>query len=326
LPIKALDDRLAGNTGNYGIQDQQAALFWVRQNISAFAGDPDRVTIFGESVGGLSVLYHLASPGSKDLFSRAIIQSGAGAIRKQPTLSEAETLGKNFANAVGCGNGPDPDVAACLRALPVLTILANQNVLSQPFILGPSANVDGVVLGQSVLEALSTGYFNRVPMIHGLNHDEGRFFIPLTPQLGMLHADGGFTDNLVPGQGTFPGAVSYTNALSALLLPGSPPNVVAQVVEKYPGGNTDASANAALAAVATDLAFACPAVTVDTLAALHGVAVYAYEFNDAAAPPNYFGLMTATIFLLRQRTPQRFNIFSRSPTPRLSVFTCPRSR
>jgi para-nitrobenzyl esterase len=63
-------------------------------------------------------------------------------------------------------------------------------------------------------------------------------------------------------------------------------------VEKYPGGSTDASANAALAAVATDLNIACPAVAVDTLAALQGVAVYAYEFNDATAPPNYFGPIT----------------------------------
>jgi para-nitrobenzyl esterase len=127
-----------------------------------------------------------------------------------------------------------------------------------------------------------------VPIIHGSNHDEGRFFIPLTPQLGTLQADGGFTDNLVPD--TLPGEVRYTYALSTLF--GFPQNVVAQVVAKYPGGRTDASANAALAAVATDLAFACPAVTVDTLAARQGVAVYAYEFNDASAPANYFGRIT----------------------------------
>jgi Carboxylesterase family len=115
LAHHALDKVSTRNTGNYGIQDQQEALLWVQQNISAFAGDADRVTIFGESVGGLSVLYHLASPGSERLFSRAIIQSGAGAIRKEPTLSEAETVGKKFADAVECSNGPDPDVAACLR-------------------------------------------------------------------------------------------------------------------------------------------------------------------------------------------------------------------
>jgi len=72
-----LDNESSHNaSGTYGILDQQAALEWVRKNIDAFGGDPSRVTIFGQSAGGESVLVHLASPTSKGLFQQAIVESG----------------------------------------------------------------------------------------------------------------------------------------------------------------------------------------------------------------------------------------------------------
>ena len=79
-------------SGNYGLMDQQEALRWVRRNIAAFGGDPDNVTIFGESAGGLSVHAHLASPRSHGLFQRAIAESGAYTLT-QPTLAAAEAAG-----------------------------------------------------------------------------------------------------------------------------------------------------------------------------------------------------------------------------------------
>ena len=108
-------------SGNYGIQDQQAALKWVRRNISAFGGNPEKVTVFGESAGGLSTFVNLVSPTAGGLFHRAIVESGAY-MQTQPTLAQAEAAGTNFANVVGC-NQPNPaDVLTCLRALTVSTI------------------------------------------------------------------------------------------------------------------------------------------------------------------------------------------------------------
>ncbi|MEW6200622.1 MAG: carboxylesterase family protein, partial [bacterium] len=103
-----------GNAGNYGIYDQIAALQWVQRNIGSFGGDPQNVTIFGESAGGMSVGIHLASPLSKGLFNKAIIESGP-VFMLNKTAEEEEKIGIKIAEKAGC---KDPaTVADCLRAL-----------------------------------------------------------------------------------------------------------------------------------------------------------------------------------------------------------------
>src|SRR3954447_5785619 len=98
------------SSGDYGILDQQAAIRWVHRNIAAFGGDPRRVTINGESAGGWSVCGHLTSPGSRGLFSAAIIQSGSCASIPE---AQAEQNGTSLAESVGC---TDPQTAvSCLR-------------------------------------------------------------------------------------------------------------------------------------------------------------------------------------------------------------------
>ena len=129
------------SSGNYGLMDQQAALRWVQRNIKKFGGDRDNVTIFGESAGGLSVHAHLASPLSAGLFDRAIAQSGAYN-PTEPSLADAESSGLAFAHTMGCG---EDQTEACLRSLPVETVLATQPEL--PGAIGP--NLDGVVLPQT---------------------------------------------------------------------------------------------------------------------------------------------------------------------------------
>jgi carboxylesterase type B len=106
----ALATRPGGPSGDYRLMDRQAALGWVQRSIRESGGDPDNVTIAGQSAGGLSVLMHLVSRGSRGLFDSAVVQSGSFALTQQP-LETAETFG---AAAAGC---PD-QTAACRRGLP----------------------------------------------------------------------------------------------------------------------------------------------------------------------------------------------------------------
>jgi para-nitrobenzyl esterase len=89
-------------SGNYGLLDQQAALKWVRRNIAAFGGDLTRVTIFGESAGGISVCLQLTAPGADGLFQRAINESGPCQLVRP--IGQAQAQGDKLAAALGCGN------------------------------------------------------------------------------------------------------------------------------------------------------------------------------------------------------------------------------
>ncbi len=162
-------------SGNYGTLDQIAVLRWVRDHISGFGGDPDNVTIFGESAGGESVAHMMTSPLARGLFHRAIMQSpSTGELmvhlrRAVMHFESAEAAGESFAKQV---TGDEQDPLGGLRAMSAKELLARAGEFSE-FDKYHYPIVDGFVLPKSVLEAFLAGDQARVPLVVGSNADEG---------------------------------------------------------------------------------------------------------------------------------------------------------
>ncbi|WP_345439049.1 carboxylesterase/lipase family protein [Actinoallomurus vinaceus] len=258
-------DRGGRSSGDFGLEDQQAALRWVRRNAAAFGGDPGKVTLFGESAGGMSVCSHLAAPASAGLFQRAIAQSGPCSLTTQwpykdgnwvvRPRADAERQGASVAAKLGCAGAAD--VATCLRGKPVSALLDASDG-GQGF--GPVSG--GGVLPTDPATALATGRFAKVPVIHGTTRDEHRTFVAALEYFtGHATTEADYRSEI---EGFF-GKEKTAKVLAAY------------PVVKY------GSASTTLATVWTDYSWACTARQAERALSAR-VPTYAFEFADENAP------------------------------------------
>lgn len=242
--------------GSFGLQDQEAALRWVNRSIAAFGGDPGRVAIVGESAGGISVCDLLVSPPASGLFSAAIDQSGpcVGPDAALPTVGEATFAGNRWAETVGCGAGPNQP--ACLRRVPVDKLTGGPPEVTTGVVPIPWRPViDGAVMPDQPEQLLSNGRASHVAVLAGSNLDDGATFLPAS-----VTSEARYTAWLVRVFGSAASAAASTYPVS-----------------QSAGADT---VRAVASRVATDSAFACPALLANQLMAATNGLVWGYEFAD----------------------------------------------
>ncbi|MYQ75580.1 MULTISPECIES: carboxylesterase/lipase family protein [unclassified Streptomyces] len=241
---------------NLGLLDQQAALRWVARNAAAFGGDPDNVTLMGQSGGGYSVCAQLVSPGARGLFHKAIVQS-AGCVGPDGsfTRAQAEERGRAVVAAAGC---EDPEaVDSWLRSLSTADLVAASGSGHDAY----RPVVDGEVVPEAPAEAVAAGRFARVPVLHGSTRDE----MSGLAGLGELMTGRPLT------------AEGYAEKVAGRFGADAPAVLSEYPVEEYP------APGAALSAVLTDSEWSTAALDAQVALARH-TSVYAYEFAEASAP------------------------------------------
>lgn len=260
--------------GNYGILDQQLALKWVHQNIAKFGGDPNNVTVGGQSAGAQDTGIHMISPLVAGLFQRAICESGCPSTYyplqgKFPTVAQAEAVGTNFAGAAGCGSKSGAAQAQCLRALPASQVEALAGTASgaSSYVIG--AIVDGTVIPIQPVEAWTTGKFTHMPLINGNVEDEQNFTLAIQEYFSG------------PPRVPLTAAQYESYVQTTYATPPYPAGTAKKVLARYPL-SAYASPQLAWDRVGTDT-FLCAERNTNHILGSQ-IPVYAYEFDDVTAP------------------------------------------
>uniref|UniRef100_A0A8C4MK93 Carboxylic ester hydrolase n=1 Tax=Equus asinus TaxID=9793 RepID=A0A8C4MK93_EQUAS len=260
--------------GNWGHLDQLAALRWVQENIANFGGDPGSVTIFGQSAGGASVSVLVLSPLAKDLFHRAISESG---VALTAVVSDDYTRAAQFANFSGCNTTTSAVIVDCLRQKSEKELLeaslkmkflmldfTGDSRESYPFL---TTVVDGVLLPKMPEEILAEKKFNTVPYIVGINKHEFGWIIPT--MMGFSLSEGKLD------QKTATSLLQKANPILHI-----PDELTPVAIEKYLGGTDDPVKKKDLFLdLMGDLMFGVPIITLARLHRDAGASTYVYEFQ-----------------------------------------------
>ena len=260
LSLTGLTDE-AGHSGNYSFLDQNMALQWINKNIESFGGDPERVTLFGESAGANSTCFHMASPLSRDLFKNAILQSQGlygSCVNTIQTQQQAHENGEAFAKAAGC----EDNALACLREKSTFEI--QWALFLSGFKNGPLhassalpllANIDGYFLHEQPMTTFEGGEVNNKNILMGINKNEGTLF-------------SSFDENIENKQ-------QYLQTLNQKY----PSNSI-EILQLYPFESYQ-NGNQALADILGDQAFVCRSQSLANSLSTAGSDVYFYHFTQS---------------------------------------------